>query len=196
MHCAPSLSAFRRFVDAMHDLFATPLPPAARWQRVGALLPILLEDRDLQLRAADWPDTRAADGKHTNHLFYQDARYGFVVNALVKWPGATTPIHDHAHTWTAYSVLTGSERVVHYALERDVPVGAIASFRETGEYVVQPGFVDVVPPHAPHAEFAGARTVALIVRSERIGTFNHRMWKSSTREHFLSPGPTNYARAL
>ena len=193
----PPRPSFRRFVDSMHALYAESLPAPEHWRRVGALLPILLDDRELQIRAADWPDTRAADGKHTNHLFYQDPRYGFVINGLVKWPGATTPIHDHAHTWTAYSVLMGSERVIRYDLETEVPVGGIANLREIEKYTVQPGFVDVVAPHAPHAEIADeVRTAALIVRSERIGTFNHRMWKHTTKEHFLSPGPTAYPLAL
>ncbi len=187
----PNHPALHRFIAAIQPLWSESLTEAARWAKVGERLPVMLEDRDLQLRAADWPDTRTQDGKHTNLLFYEDPRHRFVINALVKWPGAVTPVHDHAHTWTAYSVLSGSEQVVRYELEEDGPVGAKGKLRECDSYTVRPGFVDVVPPHVPHAEHAGdERTVALIVRSERIGSFNHRMWRHSTWEHFLSPGPS------
>lgn len=193
----PAHPALRRFIEAIQPLWAKPLTDAARWAKIGECLPIMLDDRDLQARATDWPDTRAPDGKHTNLLFYEDPHHRFVINALVKWTGAVTPVHDHAHTWTTYSVLSGSERVVRYTLEEAGPVGAIGKLRETGAYTVQPGFVDVVPPHVPHAEYAGdARTVALIVRSERIGTFNHRMWHHATKEHFLAPGPAQVPYAV
>lgn len=193
----PTHPALRRFIEAIQPLWAEPLNDDARWTKVADRLPIMLDDRDLQWRAADWPDTRAPDGKHTNLLFYQDPQHRFVINALVKWAGAVTPIHDHAHTWTTYSVLSGSEQVVRYELAKDGPVGAIGKLRETGTYTVQPGFVDLVPPRMPHAEHAAdARTVALIVRSERIGNFNHRMWHHSTREHFLAPGPAQIPFAL
>jgi predicted metal-dependent enzyme (double-stranded beta helix superfamily) len=187
----PTHPALRRFIEAIQPLWSQPLTEAVRWSKVAEHMPIMLDDRDLQLRAVDWPDTRAADGKHTNLLFYEDPKHRFVINALVKWPGAVTPVHDHAHTWTTYSVLSGSERVVRYELEEGGSVGAIGKLRETGAYTVIPGFIDLVPPHMPHAETAGdARTVALIVRSERIGVFNHRMWRHATKEHFLSPGPS------
>jgi predicted metal-dependent enzyme (double-stranded beta helix superfamily) len=193
----PTHPALRRFIEAIQPLWSEALTDAARWAKVGKRLPIMLDDRDLQLRAIDWPDTRTPEGKHTNLLFYEDPRHRFVINALVKWPGAVTPVHDHAHTWTTYSVLSGSEQVMRYELEEEGPVGAVGKLRETGTYTVKPGFVDVVPPLMPHAETAGdARTVALIVRSERIGVFNHRMWRHTTREHFLAPGPAQVAFAL
>lgn len=193
----PTHPALRRFIEAIQPLWSQSLSPPDRWAKVGELLPIMLDDRDLQLRAIDWPDTRAPDGKHTNLLFYEDPAHRFVINALVKWPAAVTPVHDHAHTWTTYSVLSGSEQVVRYELAEEGPVGAVGKLRETGAYTVKPGFVDLVPPHMPHAETAGdARTVALIVRSERIGVFNHRMWRHTTKEHFLSPGPAQVPFAL
>jgi len=190
IHGIPPLACFERFVPAMRALWKTDLTDEERWKRVSALLPILLENRELRELAAAWAFTRATDGKHANLLFYEDPLHGFVVNALVKAPGAATPVHDHAHTWTAYGVICGSERVVRYRLEKEVSPGEVAELTEVGDYVVEPGFVDVVPPRLPHAEYVGdSRTVAIIVRSARVGGFEQRMWNHKTRVHFLAPGP-------
>ncbi len=191
----PPLACFQRFIPAMRALWeedgGNPGPgDEALWRRVSALLPMLLGDPQLRSRAAAWDETRAADGKHTNLLFYEDPQHGFVINALVKAPGVATPVHDHAHTWTAYGVIFGSERVVRYRLDREVRPGAIAGLSESGSYLVEPGFVDVVPPGLPHAEYVGdTRTVAIIVRSARVGGFEQRMWNHKTHEHFLARGP-------
>jgi predicted metal-dependent enzyme (double-stranded beta helix superfamily) len=190
VHEVPPLACFQRFVPAMRELWVLDLADEERWQRVRALLPMLLDDPELRELAGGWAETRAADGKHTNLLLYEDPQHGFVVNALVKAPGAATPVHDHAHTWTAYGVIYGAERVVRYRLEREVPPGSVAELTEAGSYVVEPGFIDVVPPRLPHAEYVGdSRTVALIVRSARVGGFEQRMWKHKTHVHFLAPGP-------
>ncbi len=190
VHDVPPLACFARFVPAMRELWALDLADEERWQRVRALLPMLLDDPELRERAAEWTETRAADGKHTNLLLYEDPQYGFVVNALVKEPGAATPVHDHAHTWTAYGVIYGSERVVRYRLELEVAAGSVAQFTEVSSYMVKPGYIDMVPPRLPHAEYVGdSRTVAIIVRSARVGGFDQRMWNHKTHVHFLAPGP-------
>jgi hypothetical protein len=57
-------------------------------------------------------------------------------------------------------------------------------------YDVAPGYVDVVPPHEPHAETSGDRpTVAIIVRSERIGGFLQNMYDPNTGAVEHRPGP-------
>ena len=80
----PTHPALRRFIEAIQPLWSEALTDAARWVKVGERLPVMLDDRDLQLRAIDWPDTRTPDGKHTNLLFYEDPAHRFVTNALVK----------------------------------------------------------------------------------------------------------------
>src|SRR5256885_9064179 len=45
-----------------------------RWQRVRALLPMLLDDPELRELAGGWAETRAADGKHTNLLDRKSTR--------------------------------------------------------------------------------------------------------------------------
>ncbi|MSQ70219.1 MAG: hypothetical protein EXR27_02870 [Betaproteobacteria bacterium] len=186
----PPLACFERFVPAMHALWQSDMSDEARWRKVSTLVPMLLDDPELRERAAAWDITRKPDGMYTNMLLYEDPQYGFVINALVKAPGGVTPVHDHAHTWTAYGVIYGSERVVRYHLDVDAPPGAVAQFSEAGSYMVEPGFVDVVPPGLPHAEYVGdSRTAAVIIRSQRIGSFNQRMWHHTSNVHFLAPGP-------
>ena len=190
VHRIPALACFQRFVPAMKELWRVELSEQQRWSRVAELLPMLLEDPELRTRAATWDLTRGKDGKHTNLLFYEDPDHGFVINGLVKGPSGVTPVHDHAHTWTAYSVIYGSEDVIRMRLDHDVPPGQVARITETSRYTVKPGFIDVVPPGMLHMERVGdAKTTAIIVRSARVGGFEQRMWNNRTHEHFIDKGP-------
>ena len=183
------MKAMAGFVAAMHELFAQPMDDADRWERVGGLMPMLLDDAELRASARDWPTTQSGEAA-TNLLFYEDAAYKFVINGLVKDPRAATRVHDHAHTWTAYGVIEGSETVVRYAVVEGGRDGAPAVLRPASEYTVGPGYVDVVPPHEPHAETAGSgRTVAVIVRSERVGGFPQNMYDLASGRIERRPGP-------
>lgn len=184
------MEAIERFAKAMDGLFAEEPEADRRWERVGELMPILLDDPRLREVAATWPLTQTADGYATNLLLYEDPTHGFAINALVKAPHVGTPVHDHAHTWTVYGVISGSERVLRYdVVERDADADR-ARLEPASEYEVAPGYVDVVPPDAPHAEFSGdERTVAIIVRSERIGGFPQGMYDLASGRIDRRPGP-------
>lgn len=184
------MRSIERFTAAVRELFVQKHDDAERWRRVGQLLPILLEDPELQASAKSWPTTQY-DAAATNLLFYEDPDYKFVINGLVKGANAATPVHDHAHTWTAYGVIEGSEKVLRYAIAAGDRNGDRVVLEPAGEYLVAPGYVDVVPPHEPHAEIAGAgRTVAVIVRSERVGGFPQNMYDLDSGRIERRPGPT------
>ena len=154
------------------------------------LLPALLASPALQASAKSWPAPPENHPRAQNLLFYEDPDYRFVINGLIKRPGSTTAVHDHAHTWTVYSVLEGEERVVRY--RRDG--GRLA---EDGDYHVRPGFIDIVPPRMIHAEFAGpGRTVAVIVRSEKVGGFMQGRFDPATGAAGEAPGPEQVPYAL
>jgi predicted metal-dependent enzyme (double-stranded beta helix superfamily) len=190
------MKAIDRFVAAMHALFAQPMEDAERWRRVGGLMPILLDDAELRASARAWPTTQYGNAA-TNLLFYEDPAHKFVINGLVKDPHAATPVHDHAHTWTAYGVLEGSETVLRYAIAEGDRSAERATLVPASTYVVAPGYVDVVPPHEPHAETAGAgRTVAVIVRSERVGTFPQNMYDPVSGRIEQRPGPVAIPHSL
>ncbi len=171
------------FVVAMRDLFATTLDEAMRWEQVKPLLNILLADPELAEHAKTWPVSHA----RSNLLFYEDPDYGFVINGLIKNPDDATRIHDHAHTWTAYGVIEGKERVYNYAVKSEV--GNVAEIEFASQYDVKPGHVEVVPPHLPHAEIAETRTVAIIVRSQRLGGFTQRIFDLEAGTFERLPGP-------
>jgi predicted metal-dependent enzyme (double-stranded beta helix superfamily) len=190
------MKAIDGFVAAMHDLFAQPMDDAERWRRVGALMPILLYDAELRASASSWPTTQYGNAA-TNLLFYEDPAYKFVINGLVKDAHAATPIHDHAHTWTAYGVIEGSETVLRYRIADGDRDGEKVRLEPASTYVVAPGYVDVVPPHEPHAETAGdGRTVAVIVRSERVGSFPQNMYDLRSGRIERRPGPRAIPHAL
>jgi predicted metal-dependent enzyme (double-stranded beta helix superfamily) len=173
----------RDFISAVRALWREELSDAERWHRVARLLPMLLDSPAMQESAKSWPAAPPDHPRAQNLLFYEDPDYRFVINGLIKRPGATTAVHDHAHTWTVYSVLEGGERVVRYRRNG----GAL---EEDGDYHVRPGFIDVVPPLMIHAEFAGPeRTVALIVRSEKVGGFMQGRFDPVTGAVSEAPGP-------
>jgi predicted metal-dependent enzyme (double-stranded beta helix superfamily) len=189
-----------RFAKEMRTLYAEDLGEIERWNRVGALMPILLDDPELIASAKDWPITQVTPQygvRVTNLLFYEDPDYGFVVNGLIKEAEAATPVHDHAHTWTAYGLIEGVEKVLRYDVVSTNPAGDQAELAPAGEYLVRPGFVDIVPPYAAHAEIAtDGRTVAVIVRSHRVGGFPQRCFDLDTGKVIGIPGPASTPHVL
>ena len=132
------MKAIDGFVAAMHELFAQQLDDAERWQRVGGLMPLLLDDPELRASAGNWPTTQYGTAA-TNLLFYEDPEHKFVINGLIKDPHAATPIHDHAHTWTAYGVIEGSETVMRYAIADGDRMSEHATLEPASEYIVRAG---------------------------------------------------------
>ena len=157
-----SLPSARRFIEETRALYAGCASLEERMTRVRPMLQALLADPALKEAAARWPNLNDwANERITNLLFYEDADYGFVLNALVKDAGDKTPIHDHGHTWTLYGVLTGGETVVRYQR-----AAAGMELQSVDERRVTPGYIDVVPPFEIHAEFNGeARTDQVDVAS-------------------------------
>jgi predicted metal-dependent enzyme (double-stranded beta helix superfamily) len=192
------IASIRRFADEMNALWREPLPDAERWRRVTGLMPILLEDPVLRANAAAWDDTNG-DGSNTvqNLLLYEDPADGWVINSLVKAWGGQVPPHDHAHTWTAYGVIEGSEKIVRYEILEGGRDGEYAKIRQTSETAVRPGSVDLVGPFEAHAEIATAgRTVAIIVRSQKLGTAIHAVFDLESGRVGHRPGPGQIPIAL
>lgn len=163
------LPAVEKFITAMRETCES-MPGDDRWARCRELLEELLADADLQNHAKDWP-VGGFDGKKVdNLLFYEDPDHGFVINGLIKNPGGRAMIHDHGKAWTIYGVLAGAENVVRYK-EIAKPDGT-PGFAEEHAVMCKPGDVDIVPPWEIHSEYAGdEKTIAVIVRSQRSGTF-------------------------
>jgi predicted metal-dependent enzyme (double-stranded beta helix superfamily) len=130
------------------------------------LLEQLVKDENLKAHSAQWPSTEG----YKNLLLYVDPDYHFVINAVVRMPGRTGSVHDHADAWVLYAVLDGSESLERYDRIDDGSRPGYAELRLSSVTTGRQGKVDLVAPHAIHAEQGGpTRSVAIIVRSQRLG---------------------------
>lgn len=186
-------NALDRFVSETHELFAAEPDPEKRWTALSPILAKLLSDPEVVEASKHWPDCVPAEGRAENLLFYEDDEYGFAINGLTKGAarqGARTQIHDHAHIYTLYGVLDGHERIERYQRLDD---GSRADYAEIGKVrddFVGPGEIDLVRPYEIHREITvGERTVAVIIRSQKGGTFNQGRYDPDTNRHWESLGP-------
>ena len=179
--------SLRRIVDPVRQIYGVDMPEPERWKRISEVLEAALADPELKAAARDWPKSHdRTNSRYTNLLFYEDPDFGFVVNALVKDETGRTPVHDHGHAWVAYGLLEGKETVLRY---RD-PEGTISGSEPGEQIFLSAGQVDLVPPWTFHAEQAETeRTVAVMVRSVRVGKFAHRRLNANTGETYDHPGP-------
>lgn len=174
----PLLPGVQNFIDQVRDLYATQADEQARWLAAADALKVLLADPELHRNAEQWPISPAKlglEGKHANLLFYEDPDYGFVINGLIKRPSAKTTVHDHGKSWTLYGVVDGAETVARFERTDGGAPGDLpkrAPVVPTANSEVTTGHVDCIAPWDIHAEYNGdGRTVAVIVRSQKSGTF-------------------------
>jgi predicted metal-dependent enzyme (double-stranded beta helix superfamily) len=185
-----SESAVRQFIAATRQLFSEEKDPAKRWEKMTPLLRELLADPAVKEQSKSWPDCSQGNERAENLLFYEDPDYRFVINGLIKAPRSRTQIHDHAHNWTLYGVLDGHETVERYERLDDGAKPDYADVRQASAVKVGPGKVDLVPPYQIHAEESGEeRTVAIIVRAEKAGTFLQGRYDPATKKYWQGYGP-------
>lgn len=133
-------------------------------RKAQPLLARATADPELRVRSREWPPTPGQ-----NLLFYEDPDYGFVLNGVVRVPPYRGSAHDHAHAWTLYGVVDGTETLERYDQLDDGSRPGFAELRLASASPGSPGVVDIVPPFAVHAERGGPqRSAALILRSERL----------------------------
>ncbi|MGH7929674.1 MAG: hypothetical protein ACREQV_17975, partial [Candidatus Binatia bacterium] len=142
------------------------LPDVETRMKQGAkLLEGLVNDETMRRAAQSWPSTEG----RKNLLFYEDPGYGFAINGVVRVAGRKGSIHDHAHAWTAYGVLDGTERLERFRRIDDKSREGYAKLELKSVSEGTPGKVDLVPAFDVHAEQGGpTRSVAVILRSERV----------------------------
>jgi predicted metal-dependent enzyme (double-stranded beta helix superfamily) len=188
----------QQFIDKVRSLFQEGLEETTLWNQIGHELRKLLSEPELQAHTGTWPATKIGNGPPSNLLFYEDPDYGFVMNALVKSPKSVTFVHDHGPSWTLYGVLEGGEHIERYMRTDDNPADTgPAALEHVDAFDVTPGFVDVVPPWQIHQEMNGTdRTIGLIIRSQRSGTFPQYRYNMETGDIMKSGGPTQIPFAL
>ncbi len=182
-------SAFSRFIASTRELFAEEKDLDQRWQRLAPLLRELLADPQVREHSKNWPEC-AHKERAENLLFYEDPDFGFVVNGLTKAPHTRTQIHDHAHNWTLYGVLDGTETIERYQRLDDGSKPDYVEIRGVSKLRAGPGEVDLVRPWEIHAEASGEeRTVAIIVRAEKAGGFLQGRYDPVNKKYWQGYGP-------
>jgi predicted metal-dependent enzyme (double-stranded beta helix superfamily) len=183
------LPILEKFIGDLRAVWAAERDDARRMEKAKPLLERLVSDPALQAHSRAWPSTEG----YKNLLLYVDPDHHFVINAVVRTPGRTGSVHDHADAWVLYGVLDGSERLERYERVDDGTRAGHAEVRLCSVTTGTPGTVDLVPPHAIHAEQGGpSRSVAVIVRSERLGagTVLQRSYDPKARTVSERYGPT------
>jgi predicted metal-dependent enzyme (double-stranded beta helix superfamily) len=182
------LPAFEKFIQDVRAAWAELHDTEARMKRVKVLLEGLVKDSTMKEHSKNWPSTEG----HKNLLLYEDPDYQFVVNAVVRTPGRDGRIHDHAHAWTAYGVLDGTERLERYRRIDEGKREGYALLELESLTEGYPGKVDLVPPFAIHSEKGGpTRSVGMIVRSERlVGRTLQGRYDAKTDGFNQGEGPT------
>src|SRR5262249_5586232 len=154
------------FIGELQAIWAAESENQRRMERAKPMLERLVRDEGLRAHSAAWPSTEG----YKNLLLYVDPDHHFVINAVVRVPGRTGSVHDHDDAWVLYGVLDGSEHLERCERVDDGSRPGRAELRLSSVTVGTPGKVDLVAPHAIHAEQGGpTRSVAIIVRSQRLG---------------------------
>lgn len=165
MSATQRLPVFDQFIQDLRAAWAELPDAEARMKQGQKLLEALVKDPTLLKASEKWPSTEG----RKNLLFYEDPDYGFAINGVVRVPGRKGTIHDHAHSWTAYGLLDGTERLERYRRLDDGSKEGYALLELESVTPGIPGKVDLVPPFDAHAEQGGpTRSVAVILRSERV----------------------------
>ena len=160
------LPVFEKFIGDLRAVWSTDPDNGRRMNKAKPLLEALVMDSGLKAHSAQWPSTEG----RKNLLLHVDEVHGFVVNAVVRVPGRTGSVHDHADAWVLYGVLDGTESLERYERIDDGSRAGHAELRLVSVTTGTQGRVDLVPPRAIHAEQGGpTRSVAIIVRSQRLG---------------------------
>jgi predicted metal-dependent enzyme (double-stranded beta helix superfamily) len=183
------LPAFEKFIEGLRAAWAELPDTESRMKKGQKLLEELVRDPSLLHASKSWPSTEG----RKNLLFYQDPDYGFAINGVVRVPGRKGSIHDHAHSWTAYGLLDGTESLERYRRIDDGTKEGYAKLELASVTEGKPGKVDLVPPFDAHAEQGGpTRSVAIILRSERVaGKVLQGSYNMENNTVWQIDGPTN-----
>jgi predicted metal-dependent enzyme (double-stranded beta helix superfamily) len=183
------LPVFEKFIADLRAIWGSESDNQGRMEKAKPLLERLLMDPSLKAHSARWPSTEG----YKNLLLYVDPQHHFAINAVVRMPGRVGGVHDHADAWVLYGVLDGAESLERYERIDDGSRAGYAEVRLACVTTGTQGKVDLVAPHAIHAEQGGAtRSVAIIVRSQRLGegTILQRTYDPKAKTVIERFGPT------
>lgn len=163
---ARRLPVIDQFIADLRAIWVAETDDDRRMRKAKPLLEKLVMNAALKAHSANWPSTEG----RKNLLLYVDPDHHFVINAVVRVPGRTGSVHDHADAWVLYGVLDGTESLERFDRIDDGSRPGYAEVRLSSVTTGSQGKVDLVPPRAIHAEQGGpTRSVAIIVRSQKLG---------------------------
>lgn len=185
---AKLLPAFEKFIQDLRKIWAEHPDDETRMKKAHTLMENdLLPDPALREHCKQWPSTEG----RKNLLFYTDPDYGFVINGVVRVPGRTGSVHDHADAWVLYGLLDGTETLERFERVDDRSKEDFAEVRLTSANRGQAGKADLVAPYDIHAEQGSdVRSVAVILRSNvLVGRVLQGRYNRETNEYFTGSGP-------
>ena len=106
----PRLPVLDRFIGELRAIWAANSDNQHRMAKAKPLLEKLVKDDDVEGAFDRWPSTEG----RKNLLLYVDPDHHFVINAVVRMPGRTGSVHDHADAWVLYGLLDGSESLERF----------------------------------------------------------------------------------
>ena len=149
------LPVLEKFIADLRTIWSAEADNRRRMEKARPLFEQLVKDAGLKAHSASWPSTEG----YKNLLLYVDPDHHFVINAVVRAPGRTGSVHDHADAWVLYGVLDGSESLERYERVDDGSRPGYAEVRLASVSTGTQGKVDLVPPGAIHAEQGGPTQV-------------------------------------
>ena len=183
------LLVFDKFIADLRAIWSSDADDGRRMAKAKPLLERLVMDPVFKACSVDWPSTEG----RKNLLFYVDPDHHFVINGVVRVPGRTGSIHDHANAWVLYGVLDGTESLERFDRVDDGSRPGYAEVKLSSVTTGSQGKVDLVQPRSIHAEQGGpTRSVAVIVRSQKLGegtVLQHR-YDRDTKTVVEQYGPT------
>jgi predicted metal-dependent enzyme (double-stranded beta helix superfamily) len=182
------LPAFEKFVQDLRKIWTDNPDDETRMKKAHRLMvDDILPDADLRAHCKNWPSTEG----RKNLLFYTDPDYGFVINGVVRVPGRTGSVHDHADAWVLYGLLDGHETLERFDRVDDRSKKDYAEVRLTSANQGQAGQADLVQPYDIHAEQGSdVRSVAVILRSTvLVGRVLQGRYDRDTHEYSTGSGP-------
>ena len=189
------LPAFEKFVSDLRGIWSEFPDDETRMKRAHELMESdLLSDPALQEHCKDWPSTEG----RKNLLFYVDPDYGFVINGVVRVPGRTGSVHDHADGWVLYGLLDGTESLERFKTVEARKEDGYVKVEMVSNTQGQAGKADLVPPFDIHAEQGSdVRSVAVILRSRvLVGEVLQGRYNRETGEYYEGSGPDQIPYAL
>src|SRR3954453_3937546 len=145
------LPVLEKFIDDLRAIWAAESENGPRMKCAKPVLEKFVMEPSLKAHSANWPSTEG----HKNLLLYVDPEHDFVINAVVRVPGRTGSVHDHADAWVLYGLLDGTESLERYDRLDDGSNPGHAEIKLASVTTGSQGKVDLVPPHAIHAEQGG-----------------------------------------